>query len=71
MPKEDAHEVFHTWSQKYGDVMYLEVLGKPIIVLSSEEAATELLDKRSANYSDRPDFPIFHRQVYLVPLMLT
>ena len=61
IPKEDRHEVFHGWSKTYGDVMYLEVLGKPMIVLSSEQAASDLLDKRSANYSDRPRFPIHER----------
>ena len=62
MPDNDtAAETFHSWSQKYGDVMYLEVLGKPIVVLSSEVAATDLLDKRSLTYSSRPSFPIFER----------
>lgn len=63
MPSQNPHETFHEWAKQYGDVMYLEVLGKPIIVLGSEQAATDLLDKRGANYSDRPDFPIFQRQV--------
>lgn len=63
MPAKDPHETFHEWSKIYGDVMYLEVLGKPIVVLSSEQAATDLLDKRSSNYSDRPDFPIYQRYV--------
>ena len=39
--------------------MYLEMLGQPVIVLNSVEAAEDLLDKRSANYSDRPYFPVF------------
>lgn len=34
--------------------MYLKVLGQNIILLGSYEAASELLLKRSANYSDRP-----------------
>ncbi len=42
-----------------GDVMHFNVLGKSVIILSSTEAATDLLDKRSANYSDRPAFPAF------------
>ena len=37
-----------------GDVVYLNVLGKEIILLGSSKAAYDLLDKRSANYSDRP-----------------
>jgi hypothetical protein len=44
-----------------GDVISLNVLGRTIIVLGSEKAASELLDKRSAIYSDRPSFPIFER----------
>ena len=36
-----------------GDVVYLEVLGQPIIVLGSHEAALDLFEKRSAIYSDR------------------
>ena len=62
MPDNNAApETFHNWSQKYGDVMYLEVLGKPLVVLSSEEAASELLDKRGLTYSDRPSFPMYER----------
>lgn len=34
--------------------MYLNVLGKPMLVLGSMEAATDLLEKRSANYSSKP-----------------
>ena len=41
-----------------GDVVYVNALGKSFIILGSEEAASDLLDKRSANYSDRPQFPM-------------
>ncbi|CDO68203.1 hypothetical protein BN946_scf184938.g55 [Trametes cinnabarina] len=37
-----------------GDVVYLKVLGQSVILVGSYEAACELLEKRSANYSDRP-----------------
>ena len=33
--------------------MYLDAFGQPMIVIGSHEAACELLDKRSANNSDR------------------
>ncbi|KAI0748969.1 cytochrome P450 [Irpex lacteus] len=46
-------EVLHDWSLKYGDVISLRVPGKTIIVLASEKAASDLLEKRSAIYSDR------------------
>ncbi|KAJ7235209.1 cytochrome P450 [Mycena rebaudengoi] len=56
MPSTTRAAVFHEWSKPYDDVMYLEVLGNPIIVLNTEQVAAELLDKRSAIYNDRPRF---------------
>ncbi|KAI0657956.1 cytochrome P450 [Cubamyces menziesii] len=38
----------------YGDVMHMTLLGQSVVVLGSYEATIELLEKRSANYSDRP-----------------
>ncbi len=37
-----------------GDVVFYRVFGTKIIMLNTIEVAAELLDKRSANYSDRP-----------------
>ncbi|KAJ7061698.1 cytochrome P450 [Mycena amicta] len=59
MPFEDAPLVFHEWAKRYGDVMYLRLPGRQIVVLDSLEAAQDLLDKRSAIYSDRPSFPMY------------
>ncbi|KAJ8483391.1 hypothetical protein ONZ45_g14616 [Pleurotus djamor] len=42
------------WGQKYGPIVSLSVLGKPIIVLNSHKAASDLLDRRSSIYSNRP-----------------
>ena len=33
--------------------MYLNVLGQPIVILTSLEIITDLFEKRSSNYSDR------------------
>ena len=41
------------------DVIHVNMLGQPIIVLNSAEAATDLLDKRGSIYSDRPAFAFF------------
>jgi hypothetical protein len=46
-----------------GDVMRLWVPGRTIIVLSSDEAATDLLHKRSTKYSSRPDFAMMTEYV--------
>ncbi|KAK1220843.1 hypothetical protein PQX77_016363 [Marasmius sp. AFHP31] len=46
------------WSQVYGEIYHLEVLGQHTAVLSSRKALVDLLDNRSHNYSDRPDMPM-------------
>ncbi|KAJ7596168.1 cytochrome P450 [Mycena floridula] len=48
--------VYADWSKTYAsDVLYLEVFGKPLIILNSAQAITDIMEKRSAVYSDRPD----------------
>ncbi|KAN0084465.1 Cytochrome P450, partial [Tylopilus felleus] len=42
------------WAKKYGDIVYSQLFGKDVIILSSEKVAKDLLDNRSKNYSDRP-----------------
>ena len=37
-----------------GDVFYLSAAGQPIVVLNTQKAAGDLLDRRSGIYSDRP-----------------
>ncbi|GBE89499.1 Multifunctional cytochrome P450 monooxygenase af510 [Sparassis crispa] len=48
------HELFREWATKYGDIFQLHILGRNIVVLNSLQVATDLMDKRSAKYSDRP-----------------
>ena len=36
-----------------GDMIYINVLGQHIVILSSLEVITDLFEKRSSNYSDR------------------
>ncbi|CCM04678.1 uncharacterized protein FIBRA_06864 [Fibroporia radiculosa] len=54
IPAERPWRIFTDWAKKYGDIVHLSVLGQHYIILSSPEALNELLEKRSANYSDRP-----------------
>ncbi|KAI1373393.1 cytochrome P450 [Hypoxylon crocopeplum] len=44
----------HEWSKTYGPVMYLSFAGQPLVVLSTQDAALDLLSRRGAQYSDRP-----------------
>ncbi|KAJ7662334.1 cytochrome P450, partial [Mycena rosella] len=59
VPPTFQWERYKQWSQQYNsDVIHLSLAGKSVIVLSSLEAAEDLLEKRSSIYSDRTDFPM-------------
>ncbi|KAK5191325.1 hypothetical protein LTR16_007617, partial [Cryomyces antarcticus] len=55
MPTRDAHLQFQKWAQEYGPVYSLMLGTKTLIVLSSDVAVKDLLDKRSGIYSSRQD----------------
>ncbi|KAJ1304006.1 hypothetical protein OPQ81_008414 [Rhizoctonia solani] len=44
--------------QLNSDIVYLNMMGQPLIILNSAEAASGLLEKRSANHSDRLSVPM-------------
>ncbi|KAK5111603.1 hypothetical protein LTR85_011832 [Meristemomyces frigidus] len=46
---------YQKWAKEYGPVYSLILGNSVVIVLSSDEAVRDLLDKRSAIYSSRPD----------------
>ncbi|KAI0777944.1 cytochrome P450 [Irpex lacteus] len=68
VPADAAWKVFQQWGKKYGDVIYLETLGKKMVVLNSAAAAFELLDKRSAIYSYRPNFTMANEKFSLTSM---
>ncbi|THH15233.1 hypothetical protein EW146_g5213 [Bondarzewia mesenterica] len=43
------------WAQQYGDIVYTHLFGKGIIFLNSIEVVNDLMDKRAALYSDKPN----------------
>lgn len=45
---------FYRMSREYGPVMYMNLAGQSAIILSTHQAAHDLLSVRSALYSDRP-----------------
>ena len=55
MPTKDVHKQLQQWAKEYGPIYSLMLGTKTTIVLSSDIAIKELLDKRSSIYSDRPD----------------
>ncbi|KAJ6549908.1 cytochrome P450 [Mycena capillaripes] len=61
IPPERQWKTYLQWSQEYGsDILYLNIIGQSMVVLSSMEAVTELLEKRSSSYSDRR----LHRKIF-------
>ncbi|KAJ7251444.1 cytochrome P450 [Mycena rebaudengoi] len=55
LPSEFEWETYAKWSKELGsDIIHLSVAGKSIIILSSVDVVFDLLDQRSAIYSDRP-----------------
>lgn len=54
MPRTYPWLTYTQWAATFGDVVYAEVFGNRLVILSSVKAVTELMEKRSSNYSDRP-----------------
>ncbi|KAF9553213.1 cytochrome P450 [Agrocybe pediades] len=56
VPAEAPWKTFQEWRKQFGDIIYFHTFGKPVIILNSASAAHDLLDKRGAIYSYRPQF---------------
>ncbi|KAI1813103.1 cytochrome P450 [Poronia punctata] len=54
IPATRPHIQFQKWAQEYGPVYSLILGTQVLIVLSTDQAVKDLLDKRSAIYSSRP-----------------
>ena len=58
MPKRDAHLQFEKWAREYGPIYSLILGNKTMVVLSSDQAVKDLLDKKSNMYSHRQEMYI-------------
>ncbi|KAJ7470757.1 cytochrome P450 [Mycena latifolia] len=54
MPSAFQWLTYAEWRKTYGDLIFLNVLRNPILVINSVQGAQDLLEKRSAIYSSRP-----------------
>ncbi|TFY83648.1 hypothetical protein EWM64_g367 [Hericium alpestre] len=54
MPKEYDYKTFAQWGEQYGGIVSLNILGQSIIILNTTQAVSDMLDKKSSIYSDRP-----------------
>ncbi|KAJ6624514.1 cytochrome P450 [Mycena sp. CBHHK59/15] len=55
-PSDKEWLTYGKWADTWGDITSVSVFSQPLIVLNSFKLATELLDKKSSIYSDRPVF---------------
>ena len=55
MPKKQGHLQFQKWAKEFGPVYSLMLGTQCFVVLNSDQAIKDLLDKRSAIYSSRPE----------------
>jgi hypothetical protein len=55
IPNEGRHVQFEQWAREYGPVYSLMLGTKVMIVLNSDQAIKDLLDKKGAIYSSRPE----------------
>lgn len=58
VPPVDSHLYYAELAKTYGPIMQLQILNRTVIVISNAKISGELLDKRGAIYSDRPEFPM-------------
>ncbi|KAI6017134.1 cytochrome P450 [Pisolithus marmoratus] len=58
VPSEKQWLTFSDWTNKFGDVIHLEIFGQHTVILNSANAAVEILEKKSSIYSDRPVVPM-------------
>ncbi|KAI0711889.1 cytochrome P450 [Cerioporus squamosus] len=54
MPRAKVWEKLYEWGQIYGGICSISLFGTPLLILNTAEAGRELLDKKSALYSNRP-----------------
>ncbi|KAI0052378.1 CyP450 monooxygenase [Auriscalpium vulgare] len=60
---EGSWKAYAKLGEQYGDIISLRVLGQTIVVLNSHQRAFDLLERRSALYSDRVVMPFYDLQI--------
>ncbi|KAJ7622517.1 cytochrome P450 [Roridomyces roridus] len=54
LPRDRRWITYQAWAKEYGDIMHISTLGRHMIILNSETAVLDLLERRMNIYSDRP-----------------
>ncbi|TFK49674.1 cytochrome P450 [Heliocybe sulcata] len=54
IPTRHPWRVYAAWSQRWGDLISLQLLNQTMVIVNSPKIALDMLEKKSAIYSDRP-----------------
>lgn len=57
IPSDRSWLQFSDWAKEFGPIYQVQIMGDTHIWISSERIASDLLSKRGAIYSDRPNIP--------------
>lgn len=57
-PRRDIWKLYQAWHQKFGPIIHTKFGQMTVISVGSFKVAKDLLDKRSPNYSSRPQLPV-------------
>ncbi|KAL0071024.1 hypothetical protein AAF712_001582 [Marasmius tenuissimus] len=60
IPREKESEAYFKLAQEFGPLVFMQVLGRNILVVNDYETANELFEKRGSNYSDRNELPMIN-----------
>ncbi|TDL20292.1 hypothetical protein BD410DRAFT_375851 [Rickenella mellea] len=55
MPTKFQWLTYHKWAKQYGDIVHVNIFGQSIVIVNSYDIAFDLFERRSSNYSDRPN----------------
>ncbi|KAF8879264.1 cytochrome P450 [Infundibulicybe gibba] len=69
VPTQYQRFVFNDWAKKYGDLMHVNVMGQPVIILNSLRRTNDIFEKRSAIYSTRPRMPMLMELAFVFTIM--
>ncbi|KAF6756369.1 cytochrome P450 98A3 [Ephemerocybe angulata] len=58
LPQSEQWKAYEELSKQYGDIVYLEAMGQPILILGALDRTEDMMEKHATIYSDRPTLPI-------------
>jgi hypothetical protein len=58
VPRNQSWLTFKAWADRYGPLFRLKMMGRNIVVVSSEKIANDLLRERGTLYSSREQLPM-------------